>query len=72
MQEKYFYEMLVTRIAGSLTVAFTLAFPFISASRVTSKFSSFYLNLSMNFQIDGVPDFSVLMKILGLRYMDFV
>ena len=60
VDDKYFCDLLITQTVGSLMVAFKFAFPFISASRVTSKFSAFYFNIAMNSQIDGLPDLSVL------------
>ena len=65
-------DLLMTHISGSLMIAFTFAFPLISASRVTSKFSTFYFNLSMKCKIDGIPDLCVLLgspgfKVYGLR-----
>ena len=65
LEIKYFYEVLIARIAGSLMVAFMFAFPFMAASRVTSRFSTFYFNIAMNSQIDGLPDLFILSKKSG-------
>ena len=65
VDDKYFYYLLITQIAGSLMVAFKLAFPFISASRVTSRFNKFYFNIAMNCQVEGLPDLSILSRKSG-------
>ena len=65
-------DLLMTHISGSLMIAFTFAFPLISASRVTSKLSTFCFNLSIKCKIDGIPDLCVLLgssgfKVYGIR-----
>ena len=71
VEEKYFYYLLITQIAGSLMVAFKFAFPFIAASRVTSKFSTFYYNIAMNCQIDGLPDLFIFSRKSGFKLYGF-
>ena len=70
--EKYFNDLLVTQIAGTSMTTFAFAFPFISASRVTSKFTKFYVNIAMNCKIPDIPDLLILnnnsgFKLYGLR-----
>ena len=61
------YDLLITYISGSLMIAFTFAFPLISASLVTSKFNKFYFNLSMKCKIDGISDLCVLSRNSGFK-----
>ena len=68
----YFHDLLVTQIAGSLMITFKFAFPFIAASRVTSKFAAFYVNIAMKCRIQGIPDLLILshnsgFKLYGIR-----
>ena len=63
--------MLLIQIAGSLLVCFTFAFPVISASRVTARYSEFYFNLAMECRIDGMPELSVLRTNSGFRVYGF-
>ena len=65
MKKKYFYNTLITQIVGSFMVAFKFAFPIVSASRVTSRFTTFYFNIAMNCQIDGIPNLIVLNRNSG-------
>ena len=64
-------RMLIVAIAASLMLAFTFAFPFISASRVTSKFGKFYVNLNMKCKIEGLPDLLMLSTNSGFKVCGF-
>ena len=72
MDEDYLNEFLVTQIAGSLVIAFKFAFPLISASLVTSRFTTFYFNIARKCKIQGIHDLLILsnnsgFKLYGLR-----
>ena len=58
--EKYFNSLLVNQTAGSSMTAFAFAFPFISASRITSKFTKFYLNVVTDCKIPSISDLLIL------------
>ena len=47
------------------------AFHFISASRVTSKFSKFYFSLNMKCKVHGIPDLSMLRADSGFKVYGF-
>ena len=71
-EQKYFNDLLITQTAGSFMIAFKFAFPFFAASRVTSKFTTFYFNIARKCRIQGIPDLSILtdnsgFKLYGLR-----
>ena len=60
-------DLLMTHISGSIMIAFKFAFPIISASQVSSKFRTFYFNLSMKCKIDGISDLCVLRGSSGFK-----
>ena len=48
-------------------VAFKFAFPFISASCVTSRVTAFYFNIARKRKIQGVPDVLILSNNSGFK-----
>ena len=65
--QKHVCDLLVTQIAGSLMIASKFAFTFISASRVTSKFTTFYCNIARTCKIQGIPYLLILSSNSGFK-----
>ena len=63
--------LFTSAIVSSLTITFIFAFPFISASQVTSRFSKFYFNLTVKCKIEGIPELTMLSMNSGFKVYGF-
>ena len=61
----------VAQFAGSSLIAYKFAFPFISASRVTARFGSFYYNVARQCKVFDLPDLVLLSEYSGFKLFGF-
>ena len=72
MKMKDPYELILAQISGSFFIAFKFAFPFLSASRVTARYTKFYYRIARSCMIPNLPRLSILhdnsgIKLIGVR-----
>ena len=66
------YKLMLSQISGSLFIAYKFAFPFLSAGRVTARYSAFYYAIARWSRIPYLPKIALMsersgIKVIGIR-----
>ena len=72
LKKENLYHFIFAQISGSFFIAFKFAFPFLSASCVTSRYTKFYCRIARRCMIQNLPRLSILhdnsgVKLIGVR-----